>query len=249
MSLEQKPAEPYREMHADRGGSYDEALTRSAFDAYMTEWESRHVRAILRRHFPAGIGRYLDFACGTGRMTQVIAPHASEVVGVDVSASMIDAARPKLPGARFVKADLTSESVDIGTFDLVSSFRFFGNAEMDLRVAVLRALNDRIRDGGYLLVNNHRNPWAITSLIDRISGGTMEVDLTPRRFRRILDEAGFRIVEIRPIAVWQIRFGLAATAGSHPRREERLERLFSSPAWATIAPDAVILARKVRPLR
>ena len=74
----------------------------------------------------------------------------------------------------------------------------------------------------------------------------MEVDLTHRRFRRILGEAGFRIVQSRPIGAWIYRGRIAAGVGSNPERERKLERIFSSGIWAHIAPDTVILAQKVR---
>jgi SAM-dependent methyltransferase len=241
-----EPIGDYLEGHKERGGYYDKLLAASPFDAYMTEWETRHVRDLIARTFPSGVGRYLDFACGTGRMTQVVAATAAEAVGVDVSSSMLQVARRKVPAAKFVEADLTSQDVDIGSFDLVSSFRFFGNAEPGLRRSVLRALNSRMRAGGHLLVNSHRNPWAMLSVFDRLGGGDMRVDLSYRAFRRLLSEAGFAIREVRPIAVWQFRHAIAARAGSNPAREASLEKFFSGRLWAPIAPDAVILARKER---
>lgn len=42
--------------------------------------------AVRRRHA-------LDFGCGVGRLTQALAPHFEEVVGVDIAPSMIKAAR------------------------------------------------------------------------------------------------------------------------------------------------------------
>lgn len=236
----------YRDLHIDRGRSYDESLSSSAFDRYMSDWEVKHIRQIVKCEFGNGIGRYLDFACGTGRITQVIAGYAAEVVGIDISKTMLEVARAKLPNARFVEADLTSKPPSIGRFDLVSCFRFFGNAEPALRMDALRAINSVVKERGHLLVNNHRNPLALLSLIDRVRGGPMEVDLTYRYFRRILRATGFEIVLARPIAVWQFRNAIAARAGSSPKREAYLERLFSSGYWAQIAPDAVILAQKVR---
>jgi SAM-dependent methyltransferase len=38
-------------------------------------------------------GRALDFGCGLGRLTQALARHFAEVVGVDIAPSMIDGAR------------------------------------------------------------------------------------------------------------------------------------------------------------
>lgn len=42
---------------------------------------------------PAAWARALDFGCGAGRLSQALAEHADAVVGVDVSAPMLDTAR------------------------------------------------------------------------------------------------------------------------------------------------------------
>lgn len=38
-------------------------------------------------------GRVLDFGCGVGRVSQALADHTAEVVGVDIAESMVEAAR------------------------------------------------------------------------------------------------------------------------------------------------------------
>ncbi len=48
---------------------------------------------VAARGFPAGHALALDFGCGAGRLTRALAPHFERVIGVDVSASMLDAAR------------------------------------------------------------------------------------------------------------------------------------------------------------
>jgi SAM-dependent methyltransferase len=248
--------------HAD---DYDATIASNAFDSYMDRWERRHVREIVTKLFPGKIPRYLDFACGTGRLTAVIAPLAAEVVGIDITESMLRKAEERIPSARFVQGDLTTEDHRLGTFDLVSSFRFFGNAPAELRSAVLRAMNPLLRKGGFLLINNHRNPLAIANLLHRVRGSDAPAEspghtgdsqspwgwcntLTNRTLSRILKQAGFSILEARPIAVWQYRARMMVTAGSNPGLEQRLERLFRARAWLTLAPDAVILAEKVRDL-
>ena len=85
----------YRLSHLERGRSYDATLAETPFDAYMAAWERQHLARIVGRLFPTGVGRYLDFACGTGRVTSVVAPLARESVGVDISPSMLEAARER----------------------------------------------------------------------------------------------------------------------------------------------------------
>ena len=238
----------YSDSHLERGTTYDQVLRESPFDAYMARWEAKYAIETVRRHFPQGVPRYLDFACGTARITQLIAPLARETVGVDVSPSMLREATAKVPGVRFIQADLTKEDAKVGLFDLVSSFRFLGNAEQSLRLAVLRALNGVLRDGAYLLVNSHRNPLALASLLNSATGGERVMDLTFGKLRSLLSTTGFEIVERRPIAFWQYRSKIMNTVSSDPDREARLERQFGSSALVPFAPDALILARKVRPV-
>lgn len=57
---------------------------------------------------PLGGGRALDFGCGVGRLTQALAPSFSEVIGLDVSPTMIALAGRlnRFPGAvRYVRND------------------------------------------------------------------------------------------------------------------------------------------------
>ena len=46
-----------------------------------------------RLGLPTRFGRVLDFGCGVGRLSQALAEHADEVIGVDVAPTMLDTAR------------------------------------------------------------------------------------------------------------------------------------------------------------
>lgn len=69
--------------------------------------------------------RVLDFGCGAGRLSQALAEHADEVVGVDVSVPMLETARALDRSAgrcRFVLNDAPDLHVfPSGSFDLVFS--------------------------------------------------------------------------------------------------------------------------------
>ncbi len=233
----------YRDTHLERGPTYDGRIENSPFDAFMARWEARHIEEILRARFPAGVGRHLDFACGTGRITAVVAPFTRETVGVDISPTMLEGARRKVPSARFVEGDITSRAFDLGRFDLITSFRFFGNAQDDLRSSVLRALRERLLPGGYLLINNHRNPLSIAALFGWIGNKKARPTLTSFHLRSLIERNGFRVVERRPIGTWMVRAKIMIAQGRAPEREERLERMFGSALFVPFAPDSVILAR------
>jgi SAM-dependent methyltransferase len=63
-------------------------------------------------------GRALDAACGTGRVSGHLAAAGHEVVGVDTTPAMLERARAKVPGARFVEGRLEALPVDDASFDL-----------------------------------------------------------------------------------------------------------------------------------
>ncbi|RAO01324.1 hypothetical protein GAR06_04031 [Micromonospora saelicesensis] len=69
--------------------------------------------------------RVLDFGCGVGRLSQALAPHADEVVAVDIAPTMLEAARRLNRSAeniRFVLNDAPDLSqFPDGHFDLVYS--------------------------------------------------------------------------------------------------------------------------------
>ncbi len=226
-----------------RGDTYDSAIAGDPFDAYMANREAAYLRDAIPRLVPRD-ARYLDFACGTGRVTATVAPLVGESTGVDVSESMLSEARRKCPSTRFVCADLTQKDADLGQFDLATSFRFFGNAEDDLRVAALRSLGALVRKGGLLVINNHRNPNSISAVLHQVSVGARLTDLTYGKLKRMLRDHGFRIVHARAIGFWIVRAKLQTSAALNSRAASVADRVFRHRIWAPFAPDCIIVARR-----
>ena len=99
-------------------------------------WTAR-AGAVLRDHAPRTPLVHLDFACGTGRILEYFAGRVDSSTGVDVSDSMMEVAGRWPPKAELIEADLTQNDV-LGDrrFNLITAFRFFPNAEPELRQAV-----------------------------------------------------------------------------------------------------------------
>jgi ubiquinone/menaquinone biosynthesis C-methylase UbiE len=68
------------------------------------------------------LGEVLEFGCGTGSLTRVIAPSATHVIATDLSDEMVEVARAQLRGLENVsvdKADCAETAYAAGRFDTV----------------------------------------------------------------------------------------------------------------------------------
>jgi len=99
----------YRHSHLHKGAEYDAALANDPIDAFLAVRERALLLRALERLFPQGLSRYLDFACGTGRITEIVAPFALRSYGVDVSETMLAQAPAKCPHTTFLLRDMTRE--------------------------------------------------------------------------------------------------------------------------------------------
>ena len=104
-------------------------------------------------------GAYLDFACGTGRVTELLAPRFERAVGVDISESMLAHAATRLPDVEFKCANVCQDPDAVaGPFDLVSAFRFVLNADPDDVAGALAWMRGLLRDeDSRILANNQGN--------------------------------------------------------------------------------------------
>jgi len=84
-------------------GAWDAGL----YDAkHAFVWEK--ARGLLDILAPKPGERILDLGCGTGQLTSEIANRGAQVLGVDLSAEMIEEARRKFPALEFRTADARS---------------------------------------------------------------------------------------------------------------------------------------------
>src|SRR5690606_24464999 len=83
-----------------------------------------------------------------------------------------------------------------GRFGLVTAFRFFLNAEPDLRRAALQAIEPRLAPGGYLVANFHLNPTSLTGLYVRLRSlrrARRRPMMSLDEARALLTEQGFEV--------------------------------------------------------
>jgi SAM-dependent methyltransferase len=114
----------------------------------------QHVLTKIRKHInPEFVPRtVLDFGCGVGRLLGAFAAVAEDVVGIDVSKSMLQEAsrncsKHGLHNVRLLQSDDDLSQVT-GTFDLVHSFIVFQHIPVERGRALFEKLLRHIRPGG-----------------------------------------------------------------------------------------------------
>jgi SAM-dependent methyltransferase len=233
----------YRNSHLTKGSTYNDALESNPWDSYMTRMETRIITSILSNI--GSISKSLDFACGTGRLTKTIENFSDQSFAIDVSQSMVDQAKKDCKKTTFIIGDITKDKIDIDPVNLITSFRFFGNAQDELRISVLKALNQYLDKDGYLVINNHRNPWAISSISLRLAGINDGTDLNYFKLKSLLQNCGFTIKNTYGIGGWVIRNKFKTDTGIlQSRASQLLEPLSSFSPIVPLCPDMIIVAKK-----
>ena len=165
---------------------------------------------------------YLDFAAGTGRVISFLEQYVYSAVGVEISPAMVEIARPKLRCGQVLCTDITAPGTSLeGQYDLITAFRFFLNAETDLKRTAMKGLAARLKDeSSRLIFTNHGNPWshklAMRSFpaLRRAGRGYISEGnyMTLAQAQRLVEEAGLVIEKVMgcgvlgPTAQWIIPF-------------------------------------------
>ncbi|MDH3217356.1 MAG: class I SAM-dependent methyltransferase [Candidatus Krumholzibacteria bacterium] len=200
----------YRDSHkaAEKGRAYQECYQSERWRRFLWDRERLLLSRFLDEFLSGQEIHLLDFACGTGRVVGYLETRVASSVGVDVSRSMLDVARGELKHTELIEADLTQENLLLGRrFNLITAFRFFLNAEPELRLAALRAIVPLLADDGYLVINNHRNltsPMVFATMLynrlRRCQGNFMFLS----HMRNLVEDAGLEIVRVYPVGVLSI---------------------------------------------
>jgi ubiquinone/menaquinone biosynthesis C-methylase UbiE len=196
----------YRESHkyASKGAEYEAYYQTQTWQRFLWSREQEIILKILDKYFAGRDIHLLDFACGTGRITGFLENRVKTSTGVDVSGSMLAIAKKNLERTEIIEADITAENVLKGRkFNLITAFRFFLNAEPQLRSEAIKALVELLSKDGYLVLNNHHNlgsPWIKLLYMrhrQKNPEGIYNV-MSIKEMKKLVEGVGLKIVEIYP---------------------------------------------------
>ena len=197
------------------------------FDASLADSSLFRLDLSFVDEFARPPGRLLDLGCGTGRLLLHAARRGFWCLGVDLSAEMLAVAAEKARAAgapvHLLRASIAElDALANGSFDHAACL--FGTLGMvvgaGVRRQVLAHVRRVLRPGGLFVLHVH-NRWFGSGVGSFVLGlaqaGLTGVDrvmpvhqgiaglvlhlFTRREVVRLLHEAGFRIVEVRPISL------------------------------------------------
>jgi SAM-dependent methyltransferase len=95
----------------------------------------------------------LELGSGAGvRSTRILAERG-RLVGVDISAEQVRRARERIPGASFLRADITELELEPEAFDAAVAFYVFNHVPREELGALLGRIAGWLRPAGYLLAS------------------------------------------------------------------------------------------------
>jgi len=191
------PTSGYRQSHMAKGACYHARFSQNPRRRLTWTIEQRILDTILDSLLARRKVNYLDFACGTGRILAHLEKRVASSTGVDRSSEMLKVAKTRVVNSRLCQADITRDSVFGSTqFDLISAFRFFPNAEPQLRQEAMQELVNRLRSDGLLVFNNHRSTNFSRNRLARFvtRGVKGNQGMSPQEVQELVERAGLEIV-------------------------------------------------------
>ncbi|NUQ70110.1 MAG: methyltransferase domain-containing protein [Chthonomonadales bacterium] len=199
-----------------KGRVYDALFRANPHRSMIWRLEQRALRRIASDLKRRGAVRHLDFACGTGRILACLEDIVDRSTGIDISQEMLATARGQVRTAELIHGDLTAENLlDGKQFDLITAFRFFPNAEPELRSAAMAAVVRHLAPDGRLVFNNHRHAGGSLYRLGAHTGGLSFTGVPEREMRNMAEAVGLAIERIYGIGLfplserrlqWLVRF-------------------------------------------
>jgi SAM-dependent methyltransferase len=195
--LRLRPAHEYQNYsssHLAKGPGYHERFSELPGRALMGSLEAAFLENFLRSR---SISKHLDFASGTGRILALSRGLVGERFAIDVSESMLRISRSTDPDVIFVCRDFRSDvpELDGNLFDLITAFRFFANAEPDLRSEAMKFIATKLAPDGCIVLNNHRTYWSVPYLAMRSTcRRSGQYGMTNRQFVKLAASASLSVL-------------------------------------------------------
>jgi ubiquinone/menaquinone biosynthesis C-methylase UbiE len=179
--------------------TYDRLRFKSLKGKWLDAKEKRIIGELLG-FLPPG-SRFLDSACGTGRIAEFLLSRGYRVCGADISGQMLKVAQEKLNNfgewIEFRQTDAERLPFEEKRFDSATCFRLMGHVPPETRVKILRELK-RVTRGPFAVAYYLSGPVANTKRKIRkfIRGDRSPwFPVSKKNLKQEINSAGLRITE------------------------------------------------------
>lgn len=189
----------YRESHQERGKgqAYHAEFYSNPYRNMVWRFEREILDHIIRKYCGSTEIRHLDFACGTGRILRFISSYTKQQTGVDVSPSMLEVANAHNQNAEIIETDITrNDTLEGRGFNLITAFRFFPNAQPELRKQAMHALRKHLDDDGYIVFNNHKNTGSTRNRVAMLFGRRNFKGMSIDEIKQLAEEHDLEVIEM-----------------------------------------------------
>ena len=166
----------------------------------IDELSKKHIDRLLLEEFASvnkDKGLCADFGCGPGQTTRFLYDHGlRDIIGLDISRGMIDAARRYSPDIKFEIGDLLALSYPSNYFGSALAFYSIVHFSYDEIEIAFSEVNRVLKKGGQFLFSFHVGNDTVH--YDVAGDVTVDIDLyffETRRILQLLRDGGFRIID------------------------------------------------------
>jgi SAM-dependent methyltransferase len=140
----------------------------------------------------------LELGCGCGIPVARRMAVSTTVTGVDISPVQIERARKLVPGATFLRADMSALRFELEQFDAVIAFYSIIHLPVEEQPALFQAIFGWLRPGGLLFATVGSKAWTGTEENWLDAGATMYWSHAGEDgYRTWFEQAGFEILSTR----------------------------------------------------
>lgn len=157
LSVEKPPRSVLCQDYDQEAARYDRVRFEKPGGRFVARLDAAIVRELVRA---SGSVRLLDLPVGTGRALEYLDSEPLEVVGCDLTAGMLAAARGRGPSIcpGLVRGDASRLPFPSGSFDGILSLRFFHLFPRAVRPTFVAEFERVLRPGGHLICS-FTNGW------------------------------------------------------------------------------------------
>ena len=164
------------------------------------ELSKKHFDRLLLKEFASvnqSRGICADFGWGPGQATKFLYDHGlKNIVGIDISSGMIDAARRLSPNIQFETGDLLELSYDSEYFGCGIAFYSIVHFSFDQVKIAFREINRVLKHEGQFLFSFHVGDETVH--FDKAGDKTVDIDLyffQTEKILELLHDTEFRIID------------------------------------------------------